>query len=162
MTSVAEEGTGRILAWRDSIPLHYEYSAGVAGEGFLARLREGKIVASKCPRCGDLRLPPRIYCLLCYARTSSTVEISHAGRLVSVSMPAGRVADGTGEGMAFFGFVAFAGVSGGLFHRVGPSGGKAPRAGDTVWPLFKPTEERRGSILDLECFVVPPRRSGNR
>jgi hypothetical protein len=47
LSAVVEAGTGRILAWKDGIPLHYEYTAGTAGEAFLRGLKVGRIVASK-------------------------------------------------------------------------------------------------------------------
>ena len=159
MSAVIEAGTGRILAWKDGIPLHYEYTAGTAGEAFLRGLREGRIVASKCGTCGEVRLPPRTYCLQCYGRTRLDIELLHSGRIAALSTEhlresGAELAAGSGTK---FGFVTFEGVSGGLVHRLLHEGRSDPSVGDPVRPLFVPAEKRKGSILDLEGFRTKPR-----
>lgn len=151
MSSVVEAGTGRVVAWKDGIPLRYEYTAGTAGEAFLLGLKEGRIVASKCGTCGEVRLPPRIYCLQCYARTRVDVEVLHDGRIASLSTAKAR--DGS---RTTFAWVTFEGVSGGLMHRIVHEGRSPPRAGEPVRVLFVPAKERRGSVLDIQGFRTRP------
>lgn len=158
MSSVVEPRTGRVVAWRDGIPLHYEHTAGAAGEAFLRGLKEGRIVASKCGTCGEVRLPPRTYCLQCYSRARVDVRIVHDGRVASLSTARGE--DGS---RSTFAWVTFEGVSGGLLHRMVHRGGAAPKVGDGARPLFRPAGERTGSILDIEGFVATARgQGGNR
>ncbi len=154
MTTVVEEGTGRVLAWKDGIPLHYEYTAGTAGEAFLRRLKEGRIVASKCKTCGEVRLPPRAYCLECGGRTRVDVDLLHSGRIAALSTTyLGREGNRLEpSARTTFGYVTFEGVSGGLVHRILGVGGKEPKVGDPARPLFLPPGQRKGSILDLEGF----------
>jgi uncharacterized OB-fold protein len=152
---IVEAGTGRILAWKDGIPLHYEYTAGTAGEAFLRGLKAGRIVASKCGTCGEVRLPPRTYCLLCYGRTRVDIELFHSGRIAALStahLGVGGVTRLTARSRTTFGFVTFEGVRGGLVHRIVRDGRREPRVGDPVRPLFPRAEKRKGSILDLEGF----------
>ena len=162
MTAVVEAGTGAILAWKDRIPLRYEYTAGVAGEAFLRALALGRIVASKCATCGDVRVPPRTYCLECQGRTRIDVELFQSGGIAALSTV--RLAgDGTElkvRSRTTFGFVTFEGVSGGLVHRILSEGRREPRVGDPVMPLFLPGEKRKGSILDLKGFRTAVRRKG--
>jgi uncharacterized protein len=153
LSAVVEPGTGRILAWKDGIPLRYEYTAGTAGEAFLRGLKEGRIVASKCGTCGEVRLPPRAYCLDCLGRTRVDVELYHSGRIAALSTA--RLAEDRPR--ATFGFVTFAGATGGLVHRILHEGRRDPRVGDPVRPFFAPAEKRRGSILDLEGFRTNPK-----
>jgi len=160
VTAVVEVGTGRILAWKDGIPLRYEYTAGAAGEAFLRGLKDGRIVASKCMTCGEVRLPPRTYCLECGGRTRVDVALDHSGRVVALST-AFRSRDGgrlDAGSRTTFGFVTFEGVSGGLLHKLVREGKSGPRVGDPVWPLFAPQGERKGSILDLQGFRAAVRR----
>jgi len=157
MTSVVEKGTGRILAWKDSIPLHYEYTAGAAGEVYFRGLKEGRIIASKCTTCGEVRVPPRTYCLQCGARTRIDVELLHSGRIASVSTT--RL-EGEGRSRTTFGFVTFEGVSGGMVHRILRGGRKDPEVGEPVMPLFLPLGQRKGSILDLVGFRTAARILG--
>lgn len=159
MSGVVEAGTGRILAWKDGIPLHYQYTAGTAGEAFLRGLSAGKIVASKCGTCGEVRLPPRTYCLQCYGRTRVDVELLHSGRIASLStahLSAGG-AKVAARSRITFGFVTFEGASGGLVHRILHEGRSNPRVGGPVRPFFALAEKRKGSILDLEGFRTKAR-----
>jgi uncharacterized OB-fold protein len=158
LSAVVDAASGRIVAWKDSIPLRYEYTAGVAGEAFLRGLKEGRLVASKCARCGEVRIPPRTYCLECGARTRLDVEMFHIGRIAAIST---AYAGGRG-GRTTFVHVTFAGVSGGLVHRILHAGGRAPKVGDPAIPVFSPKEARRGSLLDIQGFRTTARRtSGN-
>ena len=51
------ESVEDVMQWTDTIPFHYEYTAGVAGEKFLRGLIEGKILAGYCPSCEESSLP---------------------------------------------------------------------------------------------------------
>ena len=144
MTAVVEPKTGRLVAWRDRIPLRYEYTAGVAGEAFLRGLRGGRLLASKCLRCGEVRLPPRTYCLVCGGRTRVDVEISQLGTLLAVSEAHGS--------RAAFGYVTFAGTAGGVAQRILRTAGRLPKPGDPVRAVFVEVAKRTGSILDVEGF----------
>jgi uncharacterized OB-fold protein len=162
MTAVIEPGTGRVVAWKDGIPLRYEYTAGVAGEVFLRALAQGRIVASKCTTCGDVRVPPRTYCLECQGRTRIDVELFQSGGIAALSTTF-LARDGTKpkeRSPITFGFVTFEGVSGGLIHRILSGGRREPGIGDPVMPLFLPHEKRKGSILDLKGFRTAVRRRG--
>jgi uncharacterized protein len=163
LSAVVDPRTGRILGWKDEIPLRYEYTAGVAGEAFLRGLKEGRILASGCHTCGEVRLPPRAYCLECYGRTHVDVEIYHLGRIAAISTPR-RGGGGVRRAApsATFGFVTFEGVRGGLLHMILRGDGRAPRIGDAVRPRFLPPDERKGSILDLQGFMTLVRREGGK
>ena len=147
MSAVVEKGSGRILAWKDGIPLHYEYTAGAAGEVFLRGLKEGRIIASKCTTCGEVRVPPRTYCLECGARTRIDVELLQSGRLAAVTTGGGG--EEGARSRSTFGFVTFEGVGGGL------------KVGDAVTPSFLDPARRKGTILDLDGFRPARRPGGN-
>ncbi len=166
MTAVVEATTGRILAWSDGIPLRYEYTAGLAGEAFLRELKEGRIVASKCTTCGEVRLPPRIYCLECQGRTRIDVELLQSGRIAALSTVRvdreGARSRVPHASRTTYGYVTFEGVSGGLLHKILSQGRREPKVGDPATPFFVPREEREGSILDLLGFRTAARmRLGN-
>lgn len=137
----------------DAIPLHYEYTAGVAGEAFLRGLMDGKILATYCPNCKRASLPARIYCVDCYGETSKKpVRAGPVGVVRAITKLGPDGADrGQGEeddaGFTFV-FVEFPGVSGGMVHR---ALGKV-RAGTRVRPRFKPRAQRAGSITDIVGF----------
>jgi uncharacterized OB-fold protein len=137
-----------IRQWVDSIPLRYEYTAGVAGERFFRGLMAGKILAGYCSNCRKASLPPRIYCVKCFGEIGKYVRVRPIGRVSAMTTTRsgqdGKVLDHP----VTFGYITFDGVSGGILHRIV---GKA-RVGSAVKPRFKPRRDRTGSILDIEGF----------
>lgn len=138
------ERVGQARSWVDHLPLNYKYSAGVAGQRFAEGLKQGKILGSRCPKCGETFLPPSIYCPNCYVYTSEYVEVGPEGEVYSFAEREGRVVA----------LIKFRGVSGGLIHYVRkPDAGKL-RVGQRVIPVFKPAEQRRGDLFDIEFFEI--------
>jgi uncharacterized OB-fold protein len=132
-----------VRQWVDSIPLHYEYTAGVAGERFLRGLIGGKILAAYCPNCKQAALPARMYCLDCYGETTKFVRAGPVGVVKAVT----RAKGAPGEPVAFA-FIEFPNVKGGIVHRL--IGGA--RAGSRVKAIFRPKRERTGAISDVLGF----------
>jgi uncharacterized OB-fold protein len=141
----------RLRSWTDQIPFHYEYTAGVSGEKFFRGIQEGKIIASRCRKCGKSYLPPKSYCVDCFAPIETYREVG----------PEGKVAALTESYVAFDGrrlktprtfvFVSFRGVTGGL---VQVATGRGLEVGAAVVPKFKPASKRTGSLLDFEFARV--------
>ena len=46
-------------------------------------LNEGKLMGSRCQKCGTLFLPPRPICIKCYRREMEWVEMKGRGKLVA-------------------------------------------------------------------------------
>ncbi|MDA4121186.1 MAG: zinc ribbon domain-containing protein [Thaumarchaeota archaeon] len=141
-----------LRAWKDKLPLHYEYTAGVAGERFLRGIKDGKILASRCRNCGKAYIPPKMYCVGCFVQIDDYREVGPVGTVEGlaeshVNFEGRRVDPGR-----TFAFITFKGVTGGLVHYVG---GKGSKVGALVRPKFKPPEQRQGTLRDIEMFVAP-------
>ena len=138
-----------------SLPTHYLYTAGVAGQKFLAALRdEGKILGARCDKCGYTYVPARMYCERCFAALpdSAWVEAGPGGRLASFTVVH---LDLDGQPLAsprVMGLIQPDGADGLLAHDLGEFGERAPRVGMRVTAIFKPQAERAGSILDIRYF----------
>ena len=130
-------------SWAGSIPLRYEYTAGVAGEVFLRGLKEGRILAGYCPSCRSAALPARTYCVDCFTATSEFVPAGPVGLVKAVTRK-----KGAGGETVSFGFVEFPGTKGGLVHRLLPG----VRAGSKVRAVFKAKARRRGAVSDIAGF----------
>jgi uncharacterized OB-fold protein len=137
--------SNRIHEWRDSIALHYEHTAGVAGEKFLRGLIEGRLVGGRCDRCEVTFLPAKIYCVKCFGRIETFVDVPAVGRVAARSSGRSGMAEVSG-----FAFVTFEGVQGGLVHHLVE--GAHLRIGGRARVRFKPKGARKGSILDIEGF----------
>ena len=149
-----------LSSWKDEIPLHYEYTAGVAGERFVRGLQKGKILASVCGNCGKMYLPPKMYCVDCYLAIKNYREV---GPVATVEALAESHVDFGGKKVArprTFAFLTFKGVTGGLIHY---AKGEGLEIGSRVTPRFKPVRDRKGTLLDIQEFAAAgvrrPRRS---
>lgn len=74
-----------IRVWKGDIQVYYLYTAGVAGEKFFQSLKEGKLIASRCPDCGKRYIPPRIYCEECLSDVQDYFEVPKSGIVESWS-----------------------------------------------------------------------------
>lgn len=140
----------RLRSWKDKIPFHYEYTAGLAGERFLRGLQEGKILAAECPKCRKRYVPPKVYCVDCFLEINRYKEVGPEGVVAAIA----RSSVGfNGERLArpkTFVFIGFEGVTGGFIHT---APGPGIRIGTKVVPVYKPKEKRRGTLLDIEGFA---------
>jgi hypothetical protein len=68
--------------------LAFEHAAGRAASRFLVALRDRQVLlASPCPSCGRVRVPPRSFCEDCFVPTSDEwVEVGPAGTIESFTI----------------------------------------------------------------------------
>ncbi len=132
----------------------YSWAAGVAISRFLDELKAGRIIGRKCYNCGRILVPPRMYCEECYRPTDewvhvkdtgsvNTFSISHVGtdarRLKTPILVAVIDIEGASPGM-------------GILHNLGGVEPSGINIGMRVQAVWKPAEERQGSILDIRYF----------
>lgn len=134
-------------------PVHFRYTAGIAGEKFLSEIKDnGRLVATRCPRCQLSYLPPRIYCERCMSKLEEYVPVENVGTVQSCTV---CTLDNNGQPLSqpvSVAFVRFPSAYGGLIHRA-----KGELSiGDSVRVVFKEKEKRTGSILDIENFEKIP------
>ncbi|HXW37372.1 MAG TPA: Zn-ribbon domain-containing OB-fold protein [Nitrososphaerales archaeon] len=141
----------RIRFWKDKIPFRYEYTAGVAGEKFLRGLQEGRIIASRCTRCGRKYVPAKSYCAECFMPITRYGEVGPEGTIAALTESHVRFDGTTAARPRLVAFVTFRGATGGIVHQVS---GKDARIGSKVEPRFRAKKGRKGSLLDIEEFRV--------
>jgi uncharacterized protein len=132
----------------------YSWAAGVAISRFLSELKEGRVIARKCNQCERILVPPRMYCEQCFCPTDSwtyvkdtgtinTFSISHVGtdarRLRTPLLIAVVNIDGASPGMGFL-------------HLLGEVEPPRISIGMKVQAVWKPADERQGSIMDIRYF----------
>jgi uncharacterized OB-fold protein len=131
----------------------WEWDAGRAVGGFLAGLEEGRIEAAICDACGRTLVPPRAFCERCFRPTDGTETVPDRGVVETFSicyvtwdmrpldepeLPAVIRIDGTSTG--------------GFLHKLGEVAPEDVHIGLEVEAVWRPTGERRGTILDIEHF----------
>jgi len=135
--------------WTDHIPLQWKYTAGVAGERFLQLLKQGKLQASVCRSCNKLYLPPKIFCMDCFEQLNEWRDVpSDDGYIYSFT----TIREGSEGERETLVLVKFEGVEGGLLGRLRETKGEKPRIGMKVRAVFKPKQNRKGDLSDIDYF----------
>ncbi|MCE4625921.1 MAG: Zn-ribbon domain-containing OB-fold protein [Desulfurococcales archaeon] len=142
----------------------YRFSAGIAQSKFLKGLKEGKILGVKCPVCGRVYVPPRAFCEYCHVPMNEWVELPGTGEIHTavvsyISTFRERMEEPEIVGVIKLdapGYTEGSYEFAGLFHRlcgIKPEDVMSGKAiGMRVKPRWKPPEERKGDINDIECF----------
>ena len=150
----AEIREGKVPTTRWRPKAKYMWSAGVAMSRFLNELKNGKIIATKCNKCGRIMVPPRVFCEQCFKPTDNWTYVKDTGTIntYSASFIAGDASrikepiivaiidlDGASPGM-------------GIQHKIGEINWKEVKFDMKVKAVWKPPEERKGAITDIKYF----------
>ena len=132
----------------------YAWDAGVAIGRYLAELKQGRLIGVHCRKCRRTVIPPRNFCEWCFRPMDNWVHLPETGTVNTFSLcyvtwdmkvltdpeiPAVIDIDGTSPPV-------------GIMHKLGEVDPKTVRIGMQVQAVWKPPEEREGSILDIKYF----------
>jgi hypothetical protein len=145
--------TAGLSHWRGQIPVSYVYTAGRAGERFFREIMKGRLLAAECKRCGTVYLPARIYCERCFHRMEDDYRIVEPKGKVHTFTVCRRKMDGSPlEDPRIIAMTRIDGTDGGLVHYLGEVRPQDVSIGMPVEAVFKPKNQREGSILDIRYF----------
>jgi uncharacterized OB-fold protein len=137
-----------------SIWMPYTWSTGPGIGTFLTGLREGEIVAAVCPDCGDRILPARSFCKACQTEIEEYEPVGETGTLETVTVVHDDRETAPFEPPYALGTIALEGADTAMLHVI--DGDEATLAalepGTTVEAVWRPADEREGSILDIAHF----------
>jgi uncharacterized OB-fold protein len=140
----------------------YAYSAGETISKFLTELRDnGRIMATKCPKCQEVLLPPRSFCASCFVSLKDQwVEIEPVGELVTFSICTEKIT-GAPEPPYIVAFVKLGDATvpmaqflKGIDLSDPAKAGRELRAGMAVKAVFKEKSERKASITDFHMELI--------
>jgi uncharacterized OB-fold protein len=132
----------------------YAWDAGVAIGRYLAELKAGRLMGVRCNQCRRTVIPPRNFCEWCFRPMDDWVPLPDTGTVNTFSLcyvtwdmqyltdpqiPAVIDIDGTRPQV-------------GIMHMLGDVDPDAVKIGMRVQAVWKPAEEREGSILDIKHF----------
>jgi len=145
------ENQSQPIKLQGSIEIGYEWSAGIAGSRFFQEIRDNKrIMGTKCPKCGRVLVPPRIFCEECFVDVEEWVEVSSKGELVTF----GESYLGTDGSKLkepwILGIIRLDGADGGLIHYIGEARPEDLKIGMSMEAVFN--EKRNGNIMDIKYF----------
>ena len=142
----------KLRRWEGNVEADYYYTSGLAGERFFTELRKnGRILATHCPRCDLTYLPPRMYCERCLAELRDWKEVPATGRVEAFTVARLDEQGHEAPEPQVWAFIKFPGIHGGFVHLVAASEEKVKR-GLEVRPRLKPQPLRTGEITDIEAF----------
>ncbi len=147
-----DEGEVTTTKWHPDAK--YSWAAGKAMSRFLEELKNGKLIAKKCDNCERILFPPRMFCEECFVETGDWVYIEDTGTIETfsisyLSLTAERIKD-----PILVGVISIDGASEkmGIMHYFDEVDPKKLRIGMKVKAVWKPPEERTGSVLDIKYF----------
>ncbi len=132
----------------------YAWDAGVAIGRYLAELKAGRLIGVHCNHCNHTVIPPRTVCEWCFRPMDDWVYLPDTGTVNTFSLcyvtwdmqyltdpeiPAVIDIDGTRPSV-------------GIMHMLGEIDPDDVKIGMKVQAVWKPAEEREGSILDIKYF----------
>lgn len=161
-TQDLKAGKVPVIKWSPKVK--YAWSAGIAMSRFLKELKNGKLIARKCNKCGRIMIPPRMYCAFCFRPTNEWVFVKDSGVINTFSISflatdASRIKepivsaiieiDGASKGM-------------GILHllKVDSSTVQKLLKGEDllfdrkVQAVWKPPRDREGKITDIQHFEL--------
>ena len=132
----------------------YAWDAGVAIGRYLRELKAGRLFGVRCDECRRIVIPPRNFCEWCFLPMDNWVHLPDTGTVNTFSLcyvtwdmqyledpqiPAVIDIDGTRPSV-------------GIMHMLGEVEPDDVKIGMKVQAVWKPAEEREGSILDIKYF----------
>jgi uncharacterized OB-fold protein len=145
---------GNILFNYDELQADFSWDTGVAIGQYLAALKEGTILGSRCDTCRKTVVPPRSVCEWCFRPMRSFVPLQDTGvvntfslcyvtwdvkRIKEPEIPAVIEIDG-------------ASPLHGIMHMLGEVDPQQVEIGMRVQAVWKPPKEREGAITDILYF----------
>ena len=144
---------GKVLTLKWPASLRYEWDTGVAIGRFLRELKNGRIIGRSCHRCQRVLIPPRMFCERCFRPTDAWQFVQDSGSVNTYSLSHLRWDASRVEEPILVAVIEIDGSShGGLLHYLGDVRPEEIRIGMKVKAVWKPAEEREGSILDIRHF----------
>lgn len=149
--------SGKIHIIEDSLDCAYAWDTGVAVNRYLSELKDGRIIAKECKQCNRIMLPPRLFCELCFKPSNDWVYVQDTGvvntySICHVHWDASRI--GPDEKPYLPAVIEIDGASAGMgiMHLLGEVKPEDVKIGMRVKAVWKPAEERTGSITDIKYF----------
>lgn len=139
-----------------TMDLTWRYAASEPMSRFLVGLRQRRIEALRCERCGRRYLPPRPFCGRCCVPMTEWVPVLDTGTLVAWTIVYLPIIDGrTGQprGSPYgLGLVRLDGADTTLNHFINETDPARLAIGQRVRATWR--DELRGSMDDIEYFDV--------
>lgn len=138
-------------AWQDVLPVTNRYSLGLAGERFFREIKEnGRIFGTYCENCDHTYVPGTLFCERCLRLLDEWIDVGTSGEVYTFTLLFKNYDGSDREEPLVVAYIRFA--DGGLIHCLEEVSLEDIYIGMIVEAVFKPKDERKGSILDIKYF----------
>lgn len=139
---------------KGDFPVKYKYTMPAHHERFFQALRDrGALTGAKCEKCGTTYVPPVAFCEKCFVRVEKVVDLKDTGVLQAFTVAHEGPEGAPLQTPVVYGIVKLRGASTVMLHKV-LADPKKLKAGARVKAQLKPQNKRKGSITDIEGFVL--------
>jgi uncharacterized OB-fold protein len=138
-------------AWQGNLPVTNRYTFGIAGEHFFRAIKdEAKIMGTYCPHCNYTYVPATSFCEKCLRQLTDWVDVGTHGTIHTFTLLYENI---DGSQKATPDIIAYVRLGdGGLIHKLDHIDPDQVVIGMEVAAIFKPLEDRQGSIEDIIYF----------
>ncbi len=141
-----------VWVYEGQIHIPNTYTAGELGTEVLTRLRDDeKIIGTKCPDCNTVYVPARSTCMKCFGKMDQCVEVGETGTVMTYAASHHDNKMGPVD-TPIHAIIKLDGADNGFVHLLGEVEEEKIDIGMRVQAVFKDTEDRKGSILDIQYF----------
>ena len=135
------------------IPVNYVYTYGLGMEKFFVALKEkGVFLASRCPECGAVYFPCRIFCERCFSEIKRTFKVSGEGTVYSYTVCHLNMDGSLKKKSDVVGLIEMEGTDGAKFVHLIDAKPDRVTIGRKVKLVLKPKKDRKGGIFDIKGF----------
>lgn len=132
----------------------HRYTYGVAGERFFREVMDnGRLMASRCPKCSRSFLPPTLYCEACFVEVTDFRAVESQGTVASFTVLHESLDETERGEPVVIAFVEFEGIAGGWLAPLAGVAAEKVSIGMAVKPVFKPKDQRKGYVTDITHFA---------
>jgi uncharacterized OB-fold protein len=138
-------------SWQGNLPVTSRYTFGLAGEKFFRTIKdEGKIFGTRCPKCERVYVPAVLFCERCLSELDEWIDVGTNGEVHTFTLLYQNF-DGTPrDDPEIIALISLG--DGGIIHRLEKIDPENIKIGMAVKAVFKPSDQRQGSILDILHF----------
>ncbi|MBI5845732.1 MAG: long-chain-fatty-acid--CoA ligase [Deltaproteobacteria bacterium] len=157
-SAAADEPKDELIVLKQVLSIPQKFSTGPVMGKFLRSLKDKKIIANKCPKCGRLQLPAREACAECRVRATDWVEVGPEGVLtitdVAFYASPDPLTGDTRETPYCAAHILLDGCKDHetLWHELNPDDIGRAKKGMRVKPVWD--DKRKGAITDIKYFTL--------
>ena len=137
--------------WLGDLPVTSRYTYGLAGERFFRAIKDqARIYGTYCSACDHTYVPATLFCERCLGEVDQWVDVGTTGKVHTFTLLFKNYDGSPKQVPEIIAFIRLG--DGGIIHRIAGVDPFDMAIDLKVEAVFKPAEERTGSILDITHF----------